>query len=227
MPLAGFAFLKDVAENLIAAASEASIGGAMAFGPPGSGAFFRAHMPPSIALHEAWYPNFGDCLKTALRGQFAAGHTAACVLNSDSPTLPISLLIETANVLAEPGDRAVLGPSADGGYYLLALKTMHTHLFEDIAWSTSTVAAQTLVRAAEIGLPVRMLATWYDVDDSEAMMLLMGELLEGRPFSQDLRPSPAPHTTALLQWLVRSARLKYRLERHASHAAHELEEAGA
>src|SRR5215470_333569 len=56
------AFLKDIADNLVAAASQASIAGSMAYGPPGSGAFFRTHLPPSIALCEVWYPNFGACL---------------------------------------------------------------------------------------------------------------------------------------------------------------------
>src|SRR5215469_4726383 len=167
------AFLKDIADNLIAAASRASIAGSMAYGPPGSEAFFRAHLPASIALREVWHPDLGICLIETLKGLFAAGHKAACVLNSDSPTLPPSLLVEMAEALAQPGDRAVLGPSADGGYYLLGLKTMHVRLFEDIAWSTEIVAEQTLERAAEIGLPVHVLPVWYDVDDCQTILFLM------------------------------------------------------
>jgi hypothetical protein len=207
------AFLKDIAANLIAAAAEASIAGSMAFGPPGSEAFFRAHLPASIALHEVWYPDFGLCLKEAIKAQFAAGHRAACVLNSDSPTLPPALLTETVCVLREPGDRAVLGPSTDGGYYLLACKTIHPRLFQDIAWSTGAVAAQTLERAAEIGLQVHMLPEWYDVDDYEAIRILMGELLEGRSFSCTLRSSPAPHSLALLRSMAEHSDLRERLDR--------------
>jgi len=221
------AFLKDIADNLIAASAEASVAGSMAYGPPGSEAFFRAHMPASIALHEVWYPNFGTCLMDALRRQFASGHGAACVLNSDSPTLPVWLLVEMAGALAKSGDRAVLGPSADGGYYLLALKTMHARLFEDIAWSTDAVAAQTLDRAAEIGLPVHILPEWYDVDDCAAIRMLMGELLEGRPFAQGLRSSPARHSLALLQSMVSNTDFVERLDRHSARAAPELEEAAA
>src|SRR5215468_6056521 len=177
------AFLKDIADNLIAAASQASIAGSMAYGPPGGEDFFRAHLPASIGLREVWHPNLGACLIETLNGLFAAGHKAACVLNSDSPTLPPSLLVEMAEVLARPGDRAVLGPSADGGYYLLALKTMHSRLFEDIAWSTEIVTQQTLECAAEIGLAVHILPEWYDVDDCQSVRVLMAELLEGRAFS--------------------------------------------
>ena len=87
----------------------------------------------------------------------ARGHQSAVVLNSDSPTLPTALLVETAEMLARPGERAVLGPSTDGGYYLLGLKTAHRRLFEDIAWSTESVAGQTLERAREIKLDVHVL----------------------------------------------------------------------
>jgi rSAM/selenodomain-associated transferase 1 len=207
------AFLKDIADNLISAASQANIAGSMAYGPPGSEAFFRAHLPSSIGLREVWYPNLGECLIETLKGLFAAGHEAACVLNSDSPTLPPSLLVEMAEVLARPGDRAVLGPSADGGYYLLALKTMHVRLFEDIAWSTEIVGRQTLERASEIGLAVHLLPEWYDVDDCQTIRVLMGELLEGQAFSANLRPAPARHSRELLQSLAASSNLAERLDR--------------
>ena len=67
-------------------------------------------LPGPIGLIDAWLPNFGDCLFTTIREIFARGHGSAVVLNSDSPTLPTALLIDTAATLAQPGDRAVLGP---------------------------------------------------------------------------------------------------------------------
>ena len=84
--------------------------------------FFQENLPREIGLIEAWHPNFGDCLFSAIAQLLDRGHRSAVVLNSDSPTLPTSLLVETAQVLARPGDRAVLGPANDGGYYLLGLK---------------------------------------------------------------------------------------------------------
>jgi rSAM/selenodomain-associated transferase 1 len=221
------AFLKDIADNLIAAASQASISGSMAYGPRGSEAFFRAHLPASIALREAWNPSLGVCLIDTLKNLFAAGHRAACVLNSDSPTLPPSLLVEMAEVLAQPGDRAVLGPSADGGYYLLGLKSMHVRLFEDIAWSTEIVARQTLERAAEIGLAMHVLPVWYDVDDCQTIRILMEELLGGRAYSASLQPGPARHSLALLKSLVAHSSLVERLDRFMAGAAAKADEAVA
>jgi uncharacterized protein len=174
------AFLCDVADNVLLAARHAAphggIAGYAAFGPTGSEDFFRRILPGAIGLIAAWLPNFGDCLFHTIRELFARGHDSAVVLNSDSPTLPTALLIETAAALARPGDRAVLGPSSDGGYYLLGLKAAHRRMFDDIDWSTSRVAAQTLARAGEIDLEVHTLPVWYDVDDVDGLRRLHAEL---------------------------------------------------
>ncbi len=205
------AFLQDVAENLLAAdeqaraAQSAAIVGYAAYGPPGASDFFRI-LPDSISLIEAWLPNFGDCLLHTISQVLGRGHHSAVVLNSDSPTLPTALLVETAAVLARPGDRAVLGPSTDGGYYLLGLKSAHARVFEDITWSTERVAEQTLARAREIGLDVYRLPTWYDVDDVDALKRLDVELrgvaMETQR-SAAQRPRYAAHTAKLMRELAR------------------------
>ena len=68
---------------------------------------------------------------------------AVCLVNSDSPTLPTAFLLQATHALLSPGERVVLGPAEDGGYYLLGMKRPHAHLFADIAWSTDSVAATT------------------------------------------------------------------------------------
>src|SRR5262245_6571750 len=199
------AFLQDVAANLMTAGRQAEITGYMAFGPPGSEAFFERTLGRNIGLISAWQPNFGDCLVLAIEAMFARGHSAAVVLNSDSPTLPTSLLVETAEVLARPGDCAVLGPSTDGGYYLLGLKQAHRRMFEDITWSTEQVAEQTLVRAREIGLDVHILPAWYDVDDLQSLRILHEEIRGNGTVLRANTPSPAPHTAALIDRLCRES----------------------
>lgn len=205
------AFLKDVSANLLTASRATGIRGYMAYGPPGAQQFFIEHLPGEIGLIESWYPNFGDCLFKAITGLFEAGHGSAVVLNSDSPTLPTALLIETAEVLAQPGDRAVLGPSTDGGYYLLGIKQAHRRLFDDIDWSTERVARQTLSRAEEIGLDVHCLPAWYDVDDAPSLRQLHGELFEDASLDPALSPFHAPNTAALISELSATADLRTRL----------------
>jgi rSAM/selenodomain-associated transferase 1 len=215
------AFLQDVAANILAAAGHVSMAGYISFGPPGadSVSFFERILPPDIGLLEAWYPSLGDCLVSTIDQLLARGHAAAVVLNSDSPTLPTSLLIETAGVLARPGDRAVLGPCHDGGYYLLGLKQRHRRLFEDIAWSTEQVARQTLERAAEIGLRVHVLPAWYDVDDAESLRMLRSELCGDVIFSASLHPHEAFHSARLLRALLADTDLSRRLAAEAGAAA--------
>ena len=153
-------------------------------------------------------PSFGDCLFYAAATLLEAGHDAVCLLNSDSPTLPTAYLTAAATALAAPGDRIVLGPSTDGGYYLIGLKKPHRRLFQDIDWSTERVFAQTLARAREWGLPVHQLPTWYDVDDADALRLLMGELFEERPFRVwGSRPTPAVWTRRELRRLLADTNL--------------------
>jgi rSAM/selenodomain-associated transferase 1 len=206
------AFLQDVADNVLLAARDGDrdcgIAGYAAYGPPGSEDFFRRTLPGGIGLIEAWRQNFGDCLLHTIEQIFARGHASAVVLNSDSPTLPTAFLVETAAALARPGDRAVLGPSSDGGYYLLGLKTAHPHMFENIAWSTEQVAKQTLERAREIGLDVHRLPVWYDVDDVDGLRRLRAELSD-RPDAQRRHPGKnqphhAVHTAELMNSLWRN-----------------------
>ena len=215
------AFLKDVAANVLAAAERDDIAGYMAFGPPGpdSSAFFEQILPSDIGLLEAWHPTLGECLHSTIEQLLARGHGSAVVLNSDSPTMPTSFLVETARLLARPGDHAVVGPSTDGGYNLLGLKRAHRRLFEDIAWSTAQVGRQTLERAAEIGLSVHLLPAWYDVDDGASLRTLYAELCEHAAFSVSLHPHQAAHSARLLRSLVADAGLAGRLAADVSDPA--------
>lgn len=181
------AFLQDVTANLSAASQLASIDPYLAFAPLGSEAYFRSILPrcaghAAVGLIETVKPNFGACLFHAIETLLGSGYASACVLNSDSPTLPPAYLVTAATVLAADGDRVVIGPSIDGGYYLLGVKRAHHRLFEDIAWSTEHVFAQSVERARELDLPVVVLPTWYDVDELPMLQLLAAELLAGRRF---------------------------------------------
>ncbi|WP_237477103.1 TIGR04282 family arsenosugar biosynthesis glycosyltransferase [Lichenibacterium dinghuense] len=177
------AFLRDTTDNLFAAAREAPISPYAAYAPAGSEGIVKLHLAPGTALVLAdgtapappGVEGFGRCLFQALEGLLARGHAAACVLSSDVPTLPTRLLIDAARLLLEPGERGVLGPCDDGGYYLLGLKRAHARLFADIAWSTDAVAGTTRRRAAEIGLDLVEIEAWYDVDDAAALGRMCAE----------------------------------------------------
>jgi rSAM/selenodomain-associated transferase 1 len=202
------AFLRDVADNLLAAAALANISPWMAYAPAGSQDFFARNLPDGIGLLETVAPDFGFCLFRAAASLLASGHESVCLLNSDSPTLPTGYLVAAATALAAPGDRVVLGPATDGGYYLIGIKHPHRRLFQDVDWSTERVFRQTLARADELGLPVVVLPSWYDVDSEAALRVLIGELVDGLRFrAVGSKPTPAGCTRRCLVRLLKTTDL--------------------
>jgi rSAM/selenodomain-associated transferase 1 len=204
-------FLRDAADNILSAAAFANISGWMAYAPAGSEPFFRAHLPERIGLLQTVAPTLGECLRYATLALLRAGHGGVCLLNSDSPTLPVGYLVAAATALAAPGDRIVLGPSTDGGYYLIGMKRPHVGLFEHIAWSTDRVFSQTIARAEALRLSVFELPTWYDVDDAESLQTLIDEVLGGKPFRNVGTPTAARSTRQHLSALVEDFGLQRRM----------------
>jgi rSAM/selenodomain-associated transferase 1 len=181
------AFLRDVTGNLQAASRGASIDAFVAYAPAGTGPLFDGMLAPGTGLILAdgsidgspGVLGFGTCLLHALRALFALGHESACVLNADSPNLPTAYLRQAAAALSRPGDRVVLGPAEDGGYYLLGVKQTHAGLFADIDWSTPQVCDQTLARARTLGLETELLPPWYDVDEPASLDRLIAAFDDG------------------------------------------------
>ena len=136
----------------------------------------RELLPATFGLLLQVGDDLGDVLLGAARDLLIDGHDCVLLVNGDSPTLPARFLEQAVETLREPGDRMVLGPASDGGYYLIGLKRPHRHLFTRIAWGTETVARSTCERAAEIGLATALLPEWYDVDDIETLRWLQDEL---------------------------------------------------
>ena len=116
------------------------------------------------------------------------------VIGSDSPDLRPGLVEEAFRVLEEDEADVVVGPAADGGYYLTAARQPHPRLFHEIPWSTPGVLAATLQRAEEARLRVRLLPLWEDVDTVE-------DLLRLRDRVKDQHPLVAPRTRAVLRRL--------------------------
>jgi len=204
--------LADIATNIATAAEHAPIHGFVAYHPLGSEGFFEDLLPAGFKLLPPKASTLGRSLFHAACDLFDAGYASVCLVNGDSPTLPTELLVETARRLQEPGDRVVLGPAADGGYYLIGLKHLHQRLFEAIDWSTERVYRQTITRAGEIGVPVTALAEWYDVDDEASLGLLARELLGDPDAAGNYNGGyTAPRTAALLERLASANRSVRRL----------------
>jgi rSAM/selenodomain-associated transferase 1 len=173
-------FLRDTAANIADACADSSgraaVQGVAVYTPAGAEAAFDGLLPQNFALLAQRGDTFGERLFHASADLLRLGYESCCLVDSDSPTLPRVLLVQAVEELGRPGDRLVLGPSEDGGYYLIGVKRAHPRLFEEIDWSTARVATQTLLRAREIDLAVSLLPPWYDVDDAHSLLRLCDEL---------------------------------------------------
>jgi rSAM/selenodomain-associated transferase 1 len=169
-------FLRDVAASIEAVPEALGRRGYGVYAPAGAEQLMRRLLPAGFGLVLQDGDDLGHVLLGATCALVDAGHDGVLLVNGDSPTLPPRLLVRALEALREPGDRMVLGPASDGGYYLIGLKHPHRHLFEQIAWGTETVARATRERAAEIGLATTLLPEWYDVDDIETLRWLQEEL---------------------------------------------------
>jgi uncharacterized protein len=118
----------------------------------------------------------GHGLGDALAGSFAdhGQFDQTLLIGSDTPDLPIELVERASQQLA--GSDVVIGPAVDGGYYLLGMCRPHPGLFEEIAWSTQRVYAQTVARAEALGLRTAVLPAWADVDTPDDLRRLERQL---------------------------------------------------
>ena len=131
----------------------------------GSEAQMLHWLGPNLLLRSQCSGNLGEKLISALSQTFTAGTLRAIVIGSDCPTLSISEIDQALTQL--DSHDVVLGPAADGGYYLIALRAMHYCLFEDIPWGTDRVLATTQAIAHHHRLSVAQLGILVDIDRPE------------------------------------------------------------
>jgi rSAM/selenodomain-associated transferase 1 len=131
-------------------------------------------IPPAAELQAQRGVGLGAALSSAFETHFGAGFQRVVLIGSDSPSLP-STYIQDACVALDQCD-VVVGPSSDGGYYLIGMRRFHPSLFEGISWSTERVFAQTLERARAAALLTRSLPEWYDVDTVAELRRLVVDL---------------------------------------------------
>ena len=139
-----------------------------------------AVLAPDFALVPQRGPDLGARLHTTLASLLAAGHPGAIAVDSDTPTLPREFLQQAVDCLTGPGPDVVLGPTEDGGYYLIGVRAANRELFDDMPWSTSAVLEITLRRAAAAGLQTVCTPAWFDVDTPDDLRRLRTVLDGGR-----------------------------------------------
>jgi rSAM/selenodomain-associated transferase 1 len=115
----------------------------------------------SLSLQEG--VDLGEKMKNAFQKVFSMGFQKAVVIGTDCPELTTDLLVQAFSLLDQSD--LVIGPAADGGYFLLGMKSEHSFLFHGIEWSTSQVFSRTLELADQHQLSSSLLPMLHDIDD--------------------------------------------------------------
>lgn len=162
----------------------------LAFSPSDAETFFRSRAGGAFSLLPQRGTDLGERLADLSERLLTAGYPAVMIVGTDSPTLPDAVLHEAHGVLAQDRADVVLGPTDDGGYYLIGLRQPRRDLFCGIAWSTDAVLRQTVAKAEAAGLRTHILPAWYDVDVASDLERLVRDLTDN--------PASAPRTRAFL-----------------------------
>ena len=195
--LLNICFLRDTA-SAIARACDTTARGVGVYTPVGAEAAYIDILPANFDLLPQRGDGFGERLAFAAADLFKCGFTSVCLIDSDSPTVAADVYAKAVELLSKPIQRVVLGPSDDGGYYLIGMKREHPELFQRIDWSTERVLDQTRQRAQEIKVDVSLLPTGYDIDDAASLRRLCGDLLSEKE-RQDVAPNTRKFLTELIQ----------------------------
>lgn len=119
-------------------------------------------LPQTVGYFVQDIPGLTGALTEGFVKGLAAGFSKVLCISSDNPTLPGDYLDEALQSLET--NEVALGPTDDGGYYLIGAKKTYPSLLNDMVWSTDTVMSETMRRAEEAGLQVQVLPGWYDLD---------------------------------------------------------------
>jgi rSAM/selenodomain-associated transferase 1 len=163
----------------------------LAYTPAEARAEFEA-LAPEFTLVAQQGPDLGARLHHVLGALLTSGHAGAIAVDSDTPTLPSAFLQQAVDLLGDPRVDVVLGPSDDGGYYLIGVRDARPELFAAMPWSTPGVLSETLRRATADSLHAVCLPPWFDVDTPEDLERLRASL-------EGLGPTAPAHTAALLR----------------------------
>ena len=144
------------------------------YSPAGTEELFREEVPAAWDLAPQSNGDLGRRMNEFFVVNAAPG-TKNVLIGSDTPNLPVEYVEKAAEFLDSVD--VVLGPSGDGGYYLIGMKNPVREIFEDIAWSTDQVLQATLEKLNSIGKTYKLLPEMKDVDELEDLQELLKQLL--------------------------------------------------
>jgi rSAM/selenodomain-associated transferase 1 len=154
------ALLRDT----LAAVASIDVGKAVLYTPPEGEAEMQRVTPFDALFLGQRGATLGERMRNAISDLLARGFGPVVLIGADLPTLPAAYVVEAVDRLARRHESVVLGPSEDGGYYLIGLTRVHDELFADMPWGTADVLRLTQQAADALHVTIELLPRWYDVD---------------------------------------------------------------
>lgn len=190
------ALLRDCADTVRAAAQCTPLEPVAFYRPRDANAEVRALLGPAWSIEYADAGDLGTTMREIFERLLAACPNGAMIMGADIPLMAPQVIMDTARAIkdGDTGD-VVIGPTADGGYCLIGLKTITAaeELFRNMVWSTESVLDETLRRAKRAGLRVTLSATQRDIDNLDDLVWLQQSI--------PMFPDRATHTRAALHTL--------------------------
>lgn len=128
----------------------------------------------SIQMERQTGADLGERMASTIQGKLAAGFRQIVIVGSDAPSLPPVYLAHAFDALGTAD--VVIGPAADGGYYLIGARRLHPRLFQKMPWGTGDVLKVTRKRLKEGKVSCHELPVWYDVDTPSDVARLWKDL---------------------------------------------------
>jgi len=182
---------KRFVEDTVEKATQTSQSVKIFYDPPES----RPHMINWLGSHLDYYSqtgsNLGDRMYNAFLEMFRSGMDGALLIGTDVPDLPVEYISEALSSILSHD--AVIGPSEDGGYYLIGFRSdsFLPEIFNNITWSSNSVFKETMKIFSHSGKSVHILKQWRDVDKYSDLLFLARHLYG--------QPGAAPKTSAYLK----------------------------
>jgi rSAM/selenodomain-associated transferase 1 len=101
------------------------------------------------------------------------GHRNVVLIGSDLPPPPLAILDEAFTRLSSEEHKVVLGPSRDGGYYLIGMNQPTPEIFDNMTWGHDRVLAETTARLRRLGVAFALLPSWFDIDTPDDLQRLL------------------------------------------------------
>lgn len=155
---------RSVCENVI-----------LAYSPPGKINALRKFLPAQSIYIEQTGRDLGKRMFNAFEFAFGQKSDSVVMIGTDSPTFPADFIKEAFEFLETKAD-AVLGKSADGGFYLLGLRKSCKEIFADVRWSSPQTFEQIFENMRRLNFQLRQIPLWYDIDEKKDFEKLRAEI---------------------------------------------------